>query len=291
MFFFKNCQGKIVVDATAGGGGHLALLVDAVGSTGKIFAFDRDLRAHQKDAAGGILEKAPEVVKLFHKPFSEIKPTLKNLGIHGVDGLLCDLGVSSNQLDDQYRGFSFMADGPLDMRMDTSTGISAYEWLEKTSEHTIADVLYQLGGEKKSRAIARRIKESWPIANSSLALAKLIVSASKRRKWSKIHPATRSFQAIRMAVNQETDELAALLADLKDLLAKDGVAVFLSFHSVEDRMIKTAFKQLQQKVYHDSTSPKTFEILTKKPITASSLELKENRRARSAKLRAIKRIS
>lgn len=280
-----------MVDATAGGGGHLLLLAESVGPSGKVFAFDRDPRAHQEDAAFGIARQFSSTITLLKRPFSEIKATLHALGINEIDGLICDLGVSSNQLDDQSRGFSFMADGPLDMRMDSSEGQSAYQWLEQNSEKTIADTLYQLGGEKKSRAIARRIKAEWPLDNSTLSLAKLILSAVKQRKWSKIHPATRSFQALRMAVNHEVDELRALLLDVKDLLAVDGVAVFLSFHSLEDRMIKIAFKELQAAKYPSDPSAKQFKILTKKPLSASPEEVKQNRRSRSAKLRALMRTS
>jgi len=287
MSFFAHSEGKVLVDATAGGGGHLRLLAQSVGKTGMVLAFDKDPRAHDKDASGGLAMNFDNV-RLFKKPFSRILETLRDHEIHHVDGLICDLGVSSNQLDDETRGFSFLSDGPIDMRMDQSSDVSAYDWLAKNSETTIAHVLFTFGGERKSRAIARLIKKSWPIKNSTLALARLIASALKPRKWQKIHPATRSFQAIRMAVNHEVDELVLLLKVLPSLLAPDAVAVFLSFHSVEDRLIKNAFKELAHDTSH-KTKPK-FEVLTKKPLTASADELAVNRRARSAKLRAIKRI-
>jgi 16S rRNA (cytosine1402-N4)-methyltransferase len=283
--FFKKPAHKTFVDATAGGGGHLLLLAEIAGCAGRVLAFDRDERALKDDAAMGIARLFPTTVTLFQKPFSQIKKILAEHGIEKIDGLLCDLGVSSNQLDDISRGFSFMADSKIDMRMDRSSGLSAYEWLAETTEEEIAHTLFSLGGERKSRAIARRIKASWPIENSTLALAKLVQSAIKQRGWSKIHPATRTFQAIRMAVNQEVLELETLLSDLPDLLAPHGVAVFLSFHSIEDRLIKNRFKELAQK---DSPS---FAILTKKPLTPTPQEIMENRRARSAKLRALMRVS
>lgn len=288
MSFF-NERSKIVVDATAGGGGHLARLAALVGEKGQVFAFDRDSRAHEKDAALGVQEAFPKVIKLFQRPFSAIPQTLKENGIDFVDGIIADLGVSSHQLDEASRGFSFMADGPIDMRMDQNSGISAYEWLKETSESDIANTLYTLGGERKSRAIASLIKKSWPVENSTLALAKLVLRAMRQQKWSRIHPATRTFQAIRMAVNQELSELSSLLNDLPKLLAIDGVAVFLSFHSLEDGLIKRRFRELAQKKVLDM-GPE-FSLLTKKPLVASDHEISHNRRSRSAKLRAIRRIA
>lgn len=283
MSFFNNIEGKIIVDATVGGGGHLSLLAHAVKEHGLVLGFDRDLRAHQEDAALKVTQLFPKRIRLFHRPFSQILLTLKQEGIAKVDGILADLGVSSNQLDDRARGFSFLSDGPIDMRMDIDNDISAYEWLEKSSEEEIANALFTLSGERKSRAIARLIKQAWPIENSTLALSTLVLKALRQKKWSRIHPATRTFQAIRMAINHEVDELSSLLKSLPDLLDKNGVAVFLSFHSVEDRMVKNTFKALAK--------TNDFKILTKKPLTATPEELTNNRRAKSAKLRAIVRVA
>jgi 16S rRNA (cytosine1402-N4)-methyltransferase len=281
--FFADKKGKILIDATAGGGGHLKILAEIVGEHGKVFAFDKDLSAHQADASLGVLASYGQRIKLFHSPFSEIKNTLLTLGIHNIDGILADLGVSSFQVDEASRGFSFMNDGPIDMRMDTSSGLSAYDWLKESSEKEIADTIFTLGGERKSRRIAKAIKDSWPIENSTKALAALICSAMRQKNYSRIHPATRSFQAIRMAVNHEIDELKTLLNDLADLLAPDGIAVIISFHSLEDRMVKERFKYLSQTA--------DFKLLTKKPIIAGEEELAKNRRSRSAKLRVIQRLS
>lgn len=281
LSFFKEKIGATLVDATAGGGGHLALLANCVGPSGHVLAFDRDLRAHQADAAGGVVAQNPSIIKMFHAPFSDIESTLVKMGITHIDGLLCDLGVSSNQLDDKSRGFSFMADGPIDMRMNTHEGLSAYEWLRLSSEEEIAHALFTFGGERKSRAIARLIKKSWPIENSTLALAKIIAQAMRQKSWSKTHPATRSFQALRIAVNDEMGELQKLILSIPRILAPGGVAVFISFHSLEDRVIKHSFLKLAQS---------GFSILTKKPVVASDEEIANNRRARSAKLRALMRL-
>lgn len=281
-----DITGKTVVDATAGGGGHLRLLAMAVGENGRVLAFDKDPRAHEEDAALGVKNLFQDRVELFLSPFSKIEEVLHANKIEKIDALIADFGVSSNQLDDKTRGFSFLADAPIDMRMDPTSGISAYEWLAKKSESEIADALYNFGGERKSRAIARLIKKSWPIENSTLALAKIVLSALRQKSWSKAHPATRTFQALRIAVNNELDEIATLLEKLPSLLNINGVAAFLSFHSLEDRLIKNAFKELKAR----ETSP-TFKILTKKPQVASAEELSNNRRSRSAKLRAIMRVS
>jgi 16S rRNA (cytosine1402-N4)-methyltransferase len=285
LSFFINKDNQVWVDATAGGGGHLALLVEHMGANSQILAFDRDKRAHELDAAGGVQAQFPKQIKLFLKPFSTIKEIVQEQGIDKIDGLICDLGVSSEQLSKRDRGFSFLEDGPIDMRMDQSFGISAYEWLEKISEKELADTLYTLGDERKSRQIASLIKKRWPLENSTKALANLMLQAIRPKKYSKIHPATRSFQAIRMAVNDEVGELKKLLYDLPDLLNIDGVAVFISFHSIEDRLVKEAFKSFVKDY------PNKFIILTKKPLFPNEDELNINKRARSAKLRAIKRIS
>lgn len=285
LLFLGDINGKIIVDATAGGGGHLLLLAQAVGEKGQVLAFDRDPRAHKEDAASGVKELFKDRVKLFLEPFSHIEKVLKDLGIDKIDGLIADLGVSSNQLDDRSRGFSFLAEGPIDMRMDPTAGLSAYSWLAQKSEEEIANTIFNFGGERKSRAIARLIKKSWPLEDSTLALAKLVLSALRQKKWSKIHPATRTFQALRIAVNGELDELALLLDSLPRILDVDGVAAFLSFHSLEDRLIKNAFKDIQ------SRAQPQFKILTKKPLVASDEEINNNRRSRSAKFRAIKRVS
>ena len=279
MSFFTDMQGKTIVDVTAGKGGHFAGLIEKVGANGKVIAFDKDLRAHEQDAAFGVMQKYPNNSELYHLSFSQLASFLQHKNIK-IDGIMCDLGVSSNQLDDPKRGFSLKNDGPIDMRMDQTSGISAYDWLLKNDEKTIADTLFQFGDEKKSRQIASLIKKSWPIKNSTLELANIITKAIRPQKFTKTHPATRSFQALRIAVNNELQELISLLQSLPEVLNKNAVAVFISFHSIEDRIIKQSFKEL---------SKVGFKILTKKPLIASKEEILVNKRSRSAKLRAIMR--
>lgn len=273
--------GNVVVDTTSGGGGHLMLMARAALPNGVVVGLDRDPRALMPDAAGHVREHYPEV-RLVNARFSELPRVLSKLGISKIDRLLCDLGVSSPQLDTDARGFSFMRDGPLDMRMDASHGLSAYELIESLSEKELADVIFKYGEERFSRRIARVIKEQWPIADSTLALADVIAKAVGRRE--RIHPATRTFQALRIAVNDELGELAALLNCIPNLLSPRGRAAIISFHSLEDRMIKHAFRSAAK------LSP-SFRVLTKKPIIADEEEVKTNPRSRSAKLRGLERIS
>jgi 16S rRNA (cytosine1402-N4)-methyltransferase len=277
--------GAIAVDVTAGGGGHLALMAKQIGTNGRLIAFDRDNRAHAQDAAGGIARKYGNI-ELVHAPFSELHAVLEKAGISKVDALLCDLGVSSLQLDDSTRGFSFTHDGPLDMRMDTSAYPSAYELIRDTKEKELADIIYTYGEERKSRRIAHFIKKSWPLPNSTSALARIVTRARGGQR-EKIHPATRTFQALRIAVNGELEELAALLKMLPDILSSRGRAVFISFHSLEDRLIKQAFKKGS---LSNEDQPALWRLLQKRPLIASKEETAANSRSRSAKLRAIEKL-
>jgi len=284
-------EGGTYVDVTAGAGGHLRRIAEAVGPTGRVIATDRDLRAHQDDAAGGVAQ-AFDHVELVHSPFSALPDVLQERGIDGVDGLLCDLGVSSMQLDEKARGFSFQKDGPIDMRMDTSRGESAYELIDRLSEAELADVLFHYGEERKSRRVARGIKYKWPLDDSTLALAacierSLVTGGAKKR--GKTHLATKSFQALRIAVNRELDELDALLEALPDILNVGGRGVMISFHSLEDRKVKTCFRDGASRTF-DGQMPR-WKVLTKKPRIATDDELAANPRARSAKVRAVERIA
>lgn len=273
-------EGSRAVDVTAGGGGHFRAIVQQVGPSGSVLAMDRDLRAHQADAAGGVHREYRENTYLVHRPFSRIKETLEELGWAGVDGLLCDLGVSSPQLDEEERGFSLKNDGPLDMRMDQDQDLTAYDLLESSSQEDIANILFQYGEEHRSRRIARAIKSSWPIPNSTLHLADLVRRASGYRN-SRVHPATRTFQALRIAVNRELKELQELLDVLPEVLNPGGSAAIISFHSLEDRMVKRAFAAGAK-----GKNP-VWQLQTKKPITPTPEEIRHNPRARSSKLRAI----
>lgn len=280
--------GSVVVDVTAGGGGHLALLADAVGPSGRVIALDRDPRAHEDSAAGGVAKRFADRVTLVRAPFSSLEEVLAAEGVTAVDGLLADIGVSSMQLDEKERGFSFREDGPLDMRMDPEHGESAWELLARLDENEIADVLYQLGEEHRSRRVARAIKRAWPLPDSTLALAD-VIARSLGGKRGRIHPATKSFQALRIAVNRELDELDALLDAIPRVLAPGGRACVISFHSLEDRRVKRAF-QSQSRAQPDG-SPPPLRLLTKRPVVAGDDEVASNPRARSAKLRAAERVS
>ncbi len=281
MQYLHLHEGSVGVDVTAGGGGHLTEIAKTVGSTGRVIALDRDLRAHGQDAAGKVAQ-----VHLHHVSFAHLPQVLAKEGIEKVDGLLCDLGVSSVQLDDDARGFSFMRDGPIDMRMDTSSGLTAYELITQSSERELADILYIYGEEYKSRRIARAIHAAWPIPDSTLHLANLVARAAGGKRG-RIHPATKTFQALRIATNRELDELKTLLDALPQILAVNGRAVFISFHSLEDRLVKHAFKEGSSRT---ETRGPLWRILTKKPVIAGDIELARNPRARSAKLRAVEML-
>ncbi len=286
MAYLKLKSGQTVVDVTAGGGGHLSLIAQVVGSSGQVIALDQDISAHKPDAAGGVAKKFKDRVKLFHCPFSALPKILKENKIEQIDALLCDFGVSSPQLDVSERGFSFMREGPLDMRMNQESHVTAYDILKDNSEKELANIIYEYGEERRSRRIARAIKYKWPIKNSTLALAE-IIARSLGGKRGKTHPATKTFQALRIATNQELDELDSLLEAFPALLSPNGRAVFIAFHSLEDRKVKHAFRKLAQK---DEQKVAYFRRLHKKPITAEREEVKENARARSAKLRAIEKL-
>ncbi len=200
-----------------------------------------------------------------------------------MDGILADIGVSSLQLDDAARGFSFQADGPLDMRMDPRSERSAEQVVNHLDERQLADVIYEFGEERRSRRIARAICRSRPI-RSTAHLADVISAAARPMKSAeRIHPATRTFQALRIFVNRELDDLRALLEAAPRILKPGGRVVVISFHSLEDRIVKDAFRE-------GAIKDKYFRVLTKKPVTATELESDRNPRARSAKLRAAERI-
>jgi 16S rRNA (cytosine1402-N4)-methyltransferase len=280
--------GAVVVDGTAGGGGHLRAIAEAVGPRGRVIAFDRDPRAHQDDAAGGVARRYADRVTLVQRPFSEVERVLAELHIGEIDALLADLGVSSMQIDDDARGFSFLREGPLDMRMDTSRGETVLELLERVDEEELADILYLLGEERASRRIARFVLATRPLPATTTALAELIARALGGRKG-RIHPATKSFQALRIATNRELDELDQLLAALPRVLRIGGRAALISFHSLEDRKVKRCFNRGPRTSYDDEPHP--WRQLTKKPVVPSDDEIQRNPRARSAKLRVAERRS
>jgi 16S rRNA (cytosine1402-N4)-methyltransferase len=269
---------QVVVDATVGAGGHTRLLAERVGPAGRVIGLDRD--AAMLDLARPRLAGLP--VTLVQGGFERLRAVLNDLGVGAVDAVLADLGVCSDQLDAAERGFSFSAAGPLDMRMNPDEGEPASSLLQWMNERELADLFYTLGEERHSRRVARKIVEvrkRQPLETTE-QLAELVRRCVPRAKGRHpIDPATRVFQALRIAVNDELRSLEHLLADLPRCLRPGGRAAVISFHSLEDRRVKQAFK--------DRTM---WEPLTKKPVTASEEETRSNPRSRSAKLRAARRL-
>jgi 16S rRNA (cytosine1402-N4)-methyltransferase len=268
----------LYVDATVGGAGHATALLERAPEA-RLIAFDRDPLA--VDVARRRLEPFGERARVERCPFSEIPEWLAASGIDGVDGLLADLGVSSSQFDDAERGMSFRFEGPLDMRMDPTSGETALELIERLSQDELADAIYQFGEEHRSRRVARCIKQSFEAGelSTTLDLRRAVVRAVGPRRVGGVDPATRTFQALRILVNGELDELAALLAAAPNLVKPGGTAVFISFHSLEDRLVKRAFRERS-----------LWERLSKKPVLPGDAEQAENPRSRSAKLRAAQRV-
>ena len=280
----------IYVDATFGRGGHARAILEQLGPDGRLLALDRDPQA----VASAIQQFADEVrLTIVHGPFSMLGRAVDERGWRGrVNGILFDLGVSSPQLDEPARGFSFRTEGPLDMRMDTTRGESAADWLNRAAEQEIADVLYQLGEERYARRIARailRTREVTPITTTK-QLAEVVAGAVPTRERSK-DPATRSFQAIRLHINRELDELRETLPQALEVLAPHGRLVVISFHSLEDRIVKQ-FMRTQEKgkelpldlpVRHTEIQSRLKVI--GKPLRADEDEVRRNPRARSAVLR------
>jgi 16S rRNA (cytosine1402-N4)-methyltransferase len=274
MSFLAIEPGMTVVDGTLGGGGHTRLLVEAVGPTGRVIALDRDPAAIER----GSREFAGKPVRFAQANFCDIPEVLDALEIEKVDRVLLDIGLSSDQLADDTRGFSFDSDGPLDLRFDPTEGEPAWRMINRLRPETLADIIYEFGEERFSRRIARRIadtRQREPI-KTSRDLARVVMAAVPRQKPpQRIHPATRTFQALRIAVNQELKSLRIALERTPTRLAADGRLVVISFHSLEDRLVKEAFRNRQ-----------VWENLTRSPIEASDDELARNPRSRSAKLRA-----
>lgn len=269
----------VYVDATVGGGGHTEGILEAHPEA-RVIALDRDEIALA--AAKERLARFGDRVTFVKTPFGEVVAALASAGLTQVDGLCADLGVSSPQLDEAARGMSFRREGPIDMRMDRSSGETALELVERLSDDELADIIFHYGEEKRSRRIARSVKRA--LAEGQLAttldLRRAIVRAVGPVRVGGVDPATRTFQALRIAVNGELEQLEALLAALPDIIRGDGRVAILSFHSLEDRLVKRAF--------HDR---EIWAPLTKKPVVASEEEGAANPRARSAKLRAARRIA
>ena len=275
-------RGGLFVDCTVGLGGHTRALLEAGAS--KVLGLDRDPEALR--VARTRLEAFGDRVELVHADYRQVGQVLDDRGVAGVDGALADLGVSSMQLDADGRGFSFRRDEPLDMRMDQSQGPTAAELLAEVGEEELANLIFQHGEERFSRRIARAIVEARRegAITTTGQLAQLVRRAVPRRGYQRIDPATRTFQALRIWVNRELEQLDAFLAEACSRLLAGARLAVISFHSLEDRVVKHAFRALAQ-------GAMALQILTKRPIVPGDTELDRNPRARSAKLRAIERLA
>lgn len=304
--------GGVYVDATFGDGGHSRAILQRIGSQGRLFALDRDRTAVQRSRA--LVCDYPEQLTVVHTPFSRLKEVLDQYGVATVQGVLFDLGVSSRQLDEPDRGFSFQADGPLDMRMDQPCMeqpmeklVTAATIVNTFGREALADIFFHFGEERHARRIAQAIvldRQKQPFTTTR-QLASLLERITPRKRESRkfsgktIHPATRVFQALRMAVNREMEELQTGLAGALERLAHGGKMAVISFHSLEDRMVKQTFRQ----TLHPPSSPLgpaalvqpveravCFRLVTRKPLFAKAEEVQHNPRARSARMRVIERL-
>jgi 16S rRNA (cytosine1402-N4)-methyltransferase len=278
--FLAIRRGGTYIDATVGLGGHSYEIAKRLGAPGHLIGLDKDPAALDAARARLVFEADGPKITLMHGSFAEVS---ERFGSTKVDGLLADIGVSSLQLNDAARGFSFQAEGPLDMRMNPQAERTAEQVVNQVDEVTLADLIYEFGEERRSRRIARAIVRSRPI-RSTAQLADVISVAARPMNQAerRIHPATKTFQALRIFVNDELKDLQALLSAAPQVLKPGGRLVIISFHSLEDRIVKDALREgLKQGHY---------QLLTKKPVTAGEEEIDRNPRSRSAKLRAAERV-
>ena len=263
----------IYLDATAGLGGHTGAIARRL-KTGLVIANDRDPQSLELAKAN--TADVAERIRWHHGKFSTLNEALEENGVTRVAGLLADLGVSRFQLTDAARGFSILTEGPLDMRLDQTTGTTAADLVNYTAEKALADLIYQLGEERRARKIARAIVRARPI-RSTRHLADVVERAAYRT--GRLHPATQTFMALRMAVNEEQPELDRLLDQVPELVESRGRAVVISFMSLEDRKVKNSFRKLQQEGRAN--------VITRRPLTPTEREVQANPASRSAKLRAL----
>ena len=291
-------KGGVFVDATLGMGGHTEAILQA-NAKNEVVAFDQDAAA--VTLAKERLEQFSDRVRIFQSNFSELTQVIAGLDLKGVDGIMADLGVSSLQLDDAERGFSFRFEAPLDMRMDTTSGLpTAADLLATLTQEEIANIIYRFGEERFSRRIARRIverREAGTPVRTTGELTELVERSVRRSPRDKIHPATRTFQALRIAVNREMEVLESFVVEAIDSLKTEGRLVVITFHSLEDRIVKQAFQRMSGRCQCPPKIPrcvcgakKVVEILTRKPIVPTPEETAANPRSRSAKLRAVKKV-
>src|ERR1019366_2571384 len=285
--FLAVRRGGTFIDLTLGLGGHSWEIAKRLGPAGRLIGFDKDPAALER-ARERLISPPPEMaadwpkIELVHASFAEVAQHVERAS---VDGLLADLGVSSLQLDNAERGFSFQAEGPLDMRMNTQSGQTAEQVVNRFDERELADAIYEFGEERRSRRIARAIVRARPIRTTA-HLAEVVSAAARPMNQAerRIHPATKTFQALRILVNRELEDLRELLSAgaAPRVLRPGGRLVVISFHSLEDRIVKDALREGS----HDGT----YCVLTKKPVTAEEEEIDRNPRSRSGKLRAAERI-
>lgn len=281
----------IFIDGTFGRGGHTRLLLSKLDENARVYGFDKDPQALETAA---ILEQEDSRFKIIHASFADLKHELEVRGIGLVDGVMADLGVSSPQLDQAERGFSFMKDGPLDMRMDNSKGPTAAQWLVNIEEEALANIIFQYGEERYSRRIAKAIKAAGLIETTA-QLAEIVKVAHP--KWEKNkHAATRTFQAIRIAINKELEDIEVFLPQAVEVLKPNGRLAVISFHSLEDRLIKQ-FIQKESTLEEDmgwgmpQQRPDTRRLKKVSRVKASDAEVKANPRSRSAWLRVAERLA
>ncbi|BCG45731.1 16S rRNA (cytosine(1402)-N(4))-methyltransferase [Citrifermentans bremense] len=291
-------SGGVYVDGTLGGAGHAGLILTASSPDGLLIGFDRDEEAIA--VARKRLSVFGDRVRIFHRNFAGIAAALAEIGVEGIDGFVLDLGVSSHQLDREERGFSFMHDAPLDMRMDRSSGQSAADLVNTLPESELYRIISEYGEERWAKRVASFIvkaRDERPI-ETTLELVDVIKGSIPKAKWEeRLHPATRTFQALRIAVNEELKSLEEGLKGLLSLLKPGGRGAVISFHSLEDRIVKESFRTAAT----GCTCPKElpvcicgrvprFKLVTRKPITAGEAEVAANPRSRSAKLRVVEKI-
>jgi 16S rRNA (cytosine1402-N4)-methyltransferase len=288
--FLAVRRGGTYIDATVGLGGHSLEIARRLGAPGRLIGFDKDPKA--LEIAETVVSRTSHVareagdwpiIELVQGSFADLAHDARRGTHDGVDGILADLGVSSLQFSDPARGFSFQAEGPLDMRMNPMSEPTAEQVVNQFDERELADLIYEFGEERRSRRIARAIVRSRPIRTTAQLAA--VVSAAARpmnQAERKIHPATRTFQALRIFVNRELDDLRQLLEAAPQLVKPGGRLVVISFHSLEDRIVKDAMRE--------GVRRGQYKVLTKKPVTPSVEEIASNPRARSAKLRAAERV-
>ncbi|HKR85071.1 MAG TPA: 16S rRNA (cytosine(1402)-N(4))-methyltransferase RsmH [Terriglobales bacterium] len=285
--FLAVQRGGTYIDCTVGLGGHSYEIARRLGAPGHLIGFDKDphaleaagIRLRLSGASQGTAEDWP-TIELIHGSFASLADDRRVTSGEGVDGMLADLGVSSLQFSDPGRGFSFQAEGPLDMRMNPQSELTAEQVVNRFDERELADLIYEFGEERRSRRIARAIVRSRPI-RSTAQLAAVVSAAARPMKPERIHPATLTFQALRIFVNRELEDLRQLLDGAPQLLKPGGRLVIISFHSLEDRIVKDAMRE--------GARQGRYRLLTKKPLVAREEEIASNSRARSAKLRAVER--